>query len=247
MEITAPVFEVGGGAAHLRDEALEDLSNRFARPGVCHTDPNTVGPQQREGAGSEVMVMGINSQDGQDFTRAQANTAIDHPDEAVGKGGLAQREAPKGAGRVEAHDGESDDSIDESLRARHFVDAQGQSQESEDTRDRAKANASDAKELERHVDHIDLGHGGESMQLGFDLTQAGLRRFEGCGDSVAFRLEASALFALVALALAALRGFVFPLISTVGQFGELAHHVYPGQLDGPRPWSEVEVRRKMNP
>jgi len=247
MERTAPVFEGGSGAAHLRDEALEDLSNRFARPGVCHTDPNTVGSQQRGGAGSVLMVMGIKSQDRQDFPRAQANTAIEHPEEAVGKGGLPQRDAPQGAGRVEAHDGESDDPIDHSLRARRFGDAQGHGQESEDTRDGAKANTSDAKELESHVNHIDLGHGDESMQVGLDLTQAGLRRCEGSGDTVAFRLETSALFALVALALAALRRLVFPLISTVVQCGELAHHVYPGALHGPRPWSGVEVRRKMPP
>src|SRR5712692_12114461 len=120
-----------------------------------------------------MMVMDINGQDGQDFTHAQANTAIDHPDEAVGKGGLAQREAPKGAGRVETHDGEPDDPMDDGLRARLFVDAQGQSQESEDARDRAKANASDEKELESQGDHVDLGHSGESMELGLELTQVG--------------------------------------------------------------------------
>src|SRR5712692_4116507 len=117
MELTAPVFEVGGGAAHLSDEALEDLGNRFARPGVCHTDPNTVDPRQREGAGSALMVLGINGQDGQDFTQAQATTAIDHPYDAVVTGFLAQMAAPKGAGRVETHDGEPADPIDDGLRA----------------------------------------------------------------------------------------------------------------------------------
>jgi hypothetical protein len=85
------------------------------------------------------------------------------------------------------------------------------------------------------------------MELGLELTQVGLRRFEGGGDSVALRLEASALFALGALALAALLGCVFPLISTVWHFGALAHHVSPGQLDGPRPWNGVEAGRKMSP
>src|SRR5712692_3831670 len=194
-----------------------------------------------------MMVMDINGQDGQDFTCAQANTAIDHPDEAVGKGGLAQREAPKGAGRVETHDGEPEDPIDDGLRARRFVDAQGQSQESEDARDGAKANASVEKKLESQGDHVDLGYGGESMELGLELTQVGLRRLEGGGDSVALRLEASALFALVTLALAALLGFVFPLISTVLHFGELAHHVSSGPLDGLRPCHGVAIGRKMSP
>jgi hypothetical protein len=125
--------------------------------------------------------------------------------------------------------------MDDGVRARRFVDAQGPSQESEDASDRAKANARDAKELESQGDHVDLGHGSEAMELGLELTQGGLRRFEGGGDSVALRLEASTLFALVTLALAALLGFVFPLISTVLHVGALAHHVSSGQLDGLRP------------
>jgi hypothetical protein len=90
VQLTAAVFEVGGGAAHLSDEALEHLGNRVARPGVGHTDPDAVDVMQREGVWSELMVMGIHSQNGSYFTCAQAYTDIDHPDEAVGKGSLAQ-------------------------------------------------------------------------------------------------------------------------------------------------------------
>ena len=43
------------------------------------------------------------------------------------------------------------------------------------------------------------------------------------------------LFVLVALSLASLRGFVFPLISPVLQFGKLAHHVCSGE----RLWPEA--------
>jgi hypothetical protein len=247
MEFTAPVFEGGGGAAHLSDEALEDLGHRFARPGVCHTDPQTMDPREREGAGSALRVMGLNGQDGHDFPWAQANTAIDPPEEAGGKGGLAQREAPKGAGRVETHDGEPDDPLDDGVRARRFVDAQGQSQESEDARDGAKANARDEKKLESQGEHVDLGYGGEAMELGLELTQVGLRRLEGGGDSVALRLAASALLALGTLALAALLGLVCPLISTVVHCGAWAHHVSSGQLDGLRPCHGVAVGRKMRP
>ena len=79
-------------------------------------------------------------------------------------------------------------------------------------------------------------------ELGLELTQAGLGRFEGLGDPVALGADASVLFALVALAVASLLGFVFPLISTVFDFGELTHdacsQVNP---DGPRPWGGVEV------
>jgi len=85
------------------------------------------------------------------------------------------------------------------------------------------------------------------MQPRLELTQAGLRLLEGLGDSVALRLEARTLFALVALVLAALRGFVFPLISALFHCGKLAHHVYSGQRDGPRPWNGVGVGLKMSP
>jgi hypothetical protein len=64
VQLTAPVFEVGGGAPHHRDEALEDFSNRFAGPTRRHIDPNAVDLRQRERPGSQVMVMGFNGQDG---------------------------------------------------------------------------------------------------------------------------------------------------------------------------------------
>src|SRR5712691_8684409 len=57
---------------------------------------------QREGTGSAVMVRGVNGQDGQNLARAQANTAIDQPDETVTTGRLTQRHAPKHAGRIDA-------------------------------------------------------------------------------------------------------------------------------------------------
>jgi len=169
--------------------------------------------------------MSIERYNGDNLARAQGNAEIDHPDQAVRKGGLAQREAPKGTGRVDAHDGEPDDPVDNGLWARRFVDAQGQSQEREDARDSPKANACLSKELQSHVDHIDLGHGDEAMQLGLKLTQVGLSLFERLGGPVVLRLEASVLFALVALLLTSLLGFVFPLIPTVFHLRELAHDV----------------------
>jgi hypothetical protein len=45
---------------------------------------------QREGTGSELMVMGVKGQDGQQLAGAQTNTDINHPNEAVTKGSLAQ-------------------------------------------------------------------------------------------------------------------------------------------------------------
>ncbi len=124
MEIAAPVFEVGGRATHLGDEALEQLGNRFARPGIRHRDAETVDPVQREGARHQLMVMGVYGQHGQNLARAQAYTAIDQPDQAVAQGGLAQRQTLKQAGRLAADDRQARHPIDDGWRARCFLDPQ---------------------------------------------------------------------------------------------------------------------------
>ena len=89
------------------------------------------------------------------------------------------------------------------------------------------------------------------MQLGLELTQLSLEllqtrlgRFEGFGDAVSLGAEACVLFALVSIAVTSLLGFVFPLISTVFDFGELAHHACPAQPPGRRPggWWWIEMK-----
>jgi hypothetical protein len=97
------------------------------------------------------------------------------------------------------------------------------------------------------VDHVDLGHGGEAVQVGLELTQACLSRCERLGGLVALRLEARVLFALVALSLTALLGFLFPLIPAVLHCGQWAHHLSSDQLNGPRPSDGIEVGSKMSP
>ena len=74
------------------------------------------------------MVMGIKGQDGQDLARAQANADVDHPDQAVGKGRLAQGQALEAAGRFNADDRESYHPIDDGLRARCFLDTKSPSE-----------------------------------------------------------------------------------------------------------------------
>jgi len=71
---------------------------------------------------------------------------------------------------------------------------------------------------------------GKCLALGLELRQASLRLSEArlgllerCGGAVALGADASDLFALVSIAVTSLLGFVFPLISTVFDFGELAH------------------------
>ena len=193
------------------------------------------------------MVMRITGQDRQYCPRPQAHTAIDHPEETIGKGGVAQGQAPQGPSRVEAHDGKPDDPMDDGVRTRCARDAEGPGQESTDARGRAKANASDEKELESHVDHLDCGHGGEAVQLGLELTQAGLRLCERMPGPVGLRREASGVFALVALPLASQFGFVLPLVATGCQLRQLTHDGASTPCDGPRPSQVDEMGSRMRP
>src|SRR2546428_3491227 len=128
LEFAAPVFEVGRWAAYLGDEALEQLGNGFAGPGGGHADPNTVDTVEREGTWSALVVMGITGQDGQNLACAQANTDVDHPDKAVGKGRRAQGQPLKRTDRFDADDAESHDPIDDGLRAGRFLDAKSPSE-----------------------------------------------------------------------------------------------------------------------
>ena len=57
----------------------------------------------------------------------------------------------------------------------------------------------------------------------FELTQTTLGQLEGLGGSVALGFEASELLALVTVLVASLLGFALPLVSTVFDFGQLAH------------------------
>lgn len=83
---------------------------------------------QREGTGGVLMVMGITGQDGHHLACAQANTDVEHPDEAVCKGCLSQGQAFEHTGRFDPDDRESHDPIDDGLWARCFVDAKGPSE-----------------------------------------------------------------------------------------------------------------------
>jgi hypothetical protein len=102
-----------------------------------------------------------------------------------------------------------------------------------------KAEPRHQKELEGQQDQVHLGPGDRSVQLGLELTQLGLEllqtrlgRFEGCGDAVSLGADARVLFALVSIVVTSLRGFVCPLMSTVCDVGELAHHACSAQPHG---------------
>ena len=42
VQIATTIFEVGRRSAHLSDETIEHVGNRFARPRIGHRDPNAV-------------------------------------------------------------------------------------------------------------------------------------------------------------------------------------------------------------
>ncbi len=125
MQITAAIFEIGGGAAHHGDESLEEVGDGVTVPGGGHDHPNTANMMQSGCPRRQLMMMSIHGQHGENLAATEANTAIDDPDAAIGKGGRLQRQAPTGAGRVHAHDGEPDDPIDDGLGTRRLADAKG--------------------------------------------------------------------------------------------------------------------------
>jgi hypothetical protein len=84
----------------------------------------------------------------------------------------------------------------------------------------------------------------ELMQARLGLFEARLGLFERFGGAVALGADGGDLCAPVSIALAALLGFMFPLIATVFDFGKLAHHACSAHLRGRRPgsWSLIEMK-----
>jgi hypothetical protein len=201
----------------------------------------------REGVRSAVRVRGIDGQNGSDFPCAQAHADIEHPDAAIGTWRLAQGDTSQGADRSDAHDRESHAPGDAGVRTRCACDAKGQRQEWADARDRTKATACLSTELQSHGDDIDLGPDGASVPPRLQPTQARLRRCEVWDGPIAVGSAARSLLTLGARALAARRGFVCPLSATVFPCGQLAHHVFSEQPDGPRPYNGLEVGIPMRP
>jgi hypothetical protein len=52
VEIAASVFEIGGRATHLGDEAVEQVGHRVARPGIRSRDAETVDPVRERALGT---------------------------------------------------------------------------------------------------------------------------------------------------------------------------------------------------
>jgi len=90
VQIAAAVFEVGGRAAQHGNEAAQQVGNRFRPSRHAPPIPQDSGHVPERGPRSELMGMGVKGQDGQQLAGAQTNTAINHPNEAVTQGSLAQ-------------------------------------------------------------------------------------------------------------------------------------------------------------
>ncbi len=250
VESAAAVFAGGGRATHLGDEAVEPVGHRVARPGLRSRDAETVDPVQREGARYALMVLGVDGQHSQNRARAQAKTAIDHPEQAVAQGGRAQRQALKQAGRLGADHRKARHPIEHGVRTWCLLDAQRPREETQDACDGTQAEARHSKEVEASQDHLHLGQGDLSVPWGLELTPWGLElwsprlgRLKGLGGAVALGADARGLCALVALSVSSLRGFVLPLMATVCDFGELTHGVRAHQPPWPQAMGVSRVER----
>ena len=68
LQIAATIFKIGRWSAHLSDETIEDVGNRFARPGLGHRDRDAVDMTQRGGSVDKLMMMGVDGQNGSHLT-----------------------------------------------------------------------------------------------------------------------------------------------------------------------------------
>ena len=79
MQITATIFEIGGGAAHDGDESLQEVGDGVAVPGDGHGHANAANMVQGRRPRRQLMMVSIQSQHGENLAATEANTAIDDP------------------------------------------------------------------------------------------------------------------------------------------------------------------------
>jgi hypothetical protein len=170
------------------------------------------------------MVMGINGHNSENLARTQANTAINHPDETVTEGGRAQGQASKRARGIATDYGESRDPIDDRLRTRSVCDATPLRKEPEHTSNSTKADPYLQKKPQSQPHQIDLVVHDKPVGLGFVSPQTLLSLLVGLLGAVSLVFDPCKLFAQIAIVLCPLRGFTFPLLAAVSEFGLLAHH-----------------------
>jgi hypothetical protein len=141
----ATVCEVGSRSAQVSEATIAPVGNRCARPGRCHRDPEAADVTQRGGSAQEVRVRGVEGHNGSHRAGAQAKAESDPPEQAVAEGGLGQGHAPQPTSRLEARHREAGAPVDDGLRTRCARDAERWGQQTQDTTDRATADAASQK------------------------------------------------------------------------------------------------------
>ncbi len=242
VQLAAPVFAVRRWTAHHGHEAREQVREGVACPGGGHRHRQTPHLPQAGGSLGALRVMGVARQDGHDRPAAQGDTDIEQPDQAMGKRRLAQGCALEHGGRLPAHHRESRHPGANRWRTRSLLDTQGHSEDTEDTRDGAKADASHSQQLQGEEDQVHLALYGQSLALGLELAQTRLGLFACCGGAVALGGDPRQLLALVSMLIGSLCGFVLPLLAAVSDCGPLAHHALAGQDTPPQATGAHAVR-----
>ena len=74
----------------MSDKTIEQVGNCFACPRISHRDPNAVDVLQSGSYAHELIVMGVEGQNGDNLARTQANAAINHPEQTVTEGGVGK-------------------------------------------------------------------------------------------------------------------------------------------------------------
>ena len=120
MELGATVFEIGGRTAQDSNDALENIGDGFACPGGGHRYRDAVHLRQSGGTRLQLMVVGVQSQDGQQLAPAQTDADINQPDKAIAEGRLAEGSAHQTRGRLEADEREPRYPVADGLRTRRF-------------------------------------------------------------------------------------------------------------------------------
>src|SRR3989442_965434 len=190
----------------------------------------------------ELVVAGVKRQDAENLACAQTDTDVDHPDEAIGEWRETQGDTLQQPVRLDAHNCKTCHPVDKRLRTRGLLDAQHLSEETEHPSNGTKTDPSPYKQLQSQPHQVDLVGHDKPLRLGLFLTQTILGLFEGLAGVVSLFSDPLEFFAQIPILLCALLGFAFPLISTLSEFGLLAHHAPSCQGPSPQAMGDRWVR-----
>ena len=119
-EIGSAIFQVCYRAADTGDDFLQQHRDGLPRPGIGHRDGDTFHILQRRRTRVERVVIGIQCEDGHDFSRAQTDAGVQQQDKAPGKQWDARAKVDGRHVIFHPDDGESGHPVDDCLCARYF-------------------------------------------------------------------------------------------------------------------------------